>query len=71
MKSIAKTVLLILGIGFLIYGAYTFIQPEASVDVLGMSFEEQDNSQAFISMGIGLVLTLAGAFVSGKSPSAS
>lgn len=67
MKSIAKTILLILGIGFLLYGTYTFIQPEASVDLLVAEIEEQDNSDSYITLGIGLVLTLVGVFLSRKS----
>lgn len=67
MKSIVKTILLVLGIGLILYGTYQFIQPEASVDLLGMSIEEQDNSNAFITMGLGLVFTLIGAFLPKKS----
>lgn len=66
MKSIAKTILLLVGVGLLLYGVYIFIRPEASLDVLGMSFEEQDNSYAYITIGIGLVITLAGGFLSRK-----
>ncbi|GAB5522389.1 MAG: hypothetical protein Roseis2KO_02610 [Roseivirga sp.] len=67
MKSIVKTILLVLGIALILYGTYLFIQPEASVDLLGMSIEEQDNSNAFITMGLGLVFTLIGAFLPKKS----
>jgi len=67
MKSIAKTVLLILGIGLLCYGTYTLIEPEASLDVLGMSIEEQDNTNAYITLGLGLVLTLIGSFLPKKA----
>lgn len=55
---------MILGVGFLVYGAYIFIQPEASIDLLGMSFEEQNNDEAYITMGIGLFLTLVGVYIS-------
>lgn len=71
MKNIARIIVLLLGIGFLLYGAYTFVQPEASVDLLGMSIEEQDNKQAFISLGIGALLTILGVAISRKSLSGS
>ncbi len=67
MKSLAKNILFIIGIGLLVYGTYTFIQPEASVDLLGMSIEEQDNTQSFITIGLGLFLIIIGAVLPKKS----
>ena len=67
MKSLAKNILFIIGIGLLVYGTYTFIKPEASVDLLGMSIEEQDNTQSFITIGLGLVLIIIGAVLPKKS----
>ncbi|WP_405604711.1 hypothetical protein [Polaribacter sp. Asnod1-A03] len=63
MNTLIKTILIIAGIGLLIYGGYELINPEASLDIGIAEFESQDNTNAYITLGIGIVTLLAGVFV--------
>ena len=54
MNKTIKTVLLVAGVVLLIYGFYTLIQPEASVSVGDFSVSAQDNTNAYITIGLGL-----------------
>ena len=59
MNKSVKTVLLIAGIILLGYGIYTLIAPEASVEVGPLNVEAQDNTNAYIAMGLGIVALIA------------
>lgn len=65
MSKTVKNLLLIVGIALLGYGIYTLIAPEASVGIGDLSIEAQDNTNAYITMGFGLVALLLG-FLGGK-----
>lgn len=61
MTKTIKSILLIVGIILIVYGVYTLIAPEASFDLGIMKAEVQDNTNAYITIGLGLaavVLTL-------------
>lgn len=67
MNKSIKTVLLVAGIILLIYGIYTLIQPEAQVSIGDVDLvEAQDNTNAYITIGIGVV-ALALGLIKGKS----
>lgn len=65
MTKTAKTVLLIAGIALLGYGIYTLIAPEASVSIGSFSVSAQDNTNAYITIGLGIA-ALAANFLGGK-----
>lgn len=65
MNKTIKTVLLIAGIALLGYGIYTLITPEASLDLGILKVEEQDNTNAYVTIGLGLLALVLG-FVGGK-----
>jgi hypothetical protein len=55
MNKTVKTILLVVGVVLVAYGIYKMIMPEASVDIGIAEFEAQDNKDAFITIGLGLV----------------
>ena len=55
MNKTVKMILLIVGIVLIGYGIYTLIAPEASVSVGDISVEAQDNTDAYITIGLGIV----------------
>lgn len=59
MNKTVKTVLLIAGVVLLGYGIYTMVVPEASMSVGPLSVEAQDNTNAYITIGLGVVALLA------------
>ena len=65
MKNPVKLILLIAGILLLGYGVYTLIAPEASLDIGILKVEEQDNTNAYITIAFGLV-ALGLSFFAGK-----
>ena len=63
MNKTIKMILLIVGVVLVCYGIYTLVAPEASVSVGGLSVEAQDNTNSYITIGLGIaavVLTLLG-----------
>ena len=63
MNKSVKSILLIAGIILLGYGIYTLIAPEASISIGDMSLETQDNTNSYVTIGLGLlalVLSLLG-----------
>lgn len=60
MNKNIKKVLMIVGVVLLGYGIYTLIAPEASVSVGGLSVEAQDNTDAYITIVLGLVAIVLG-----------
>jgi uncharacterized membrane protein HdeD (DUF308 family) len=65
MNNTIKTVLLIAGVALLGYGIYTLIRPEASLDLGILKVESQDNTNAYITIGLGLLALIIG-FLAGK-----
>ena len=54
-------ILVVAGILVLVYGIYTFIAPEAVVSIGSVDvIKAQDNSDAYIAIGIGVVLLFIG-----------
>lgn len=65
MNKSVKTILLVAGLGLLVYGIYTLIAPEASVSIGDFSVEAQDNTDAYITIALGLVAIVL-SLVTGK-----
>ncbi|EDP97668.1 hypothetical protein U8527_04945 [Kordia algicida OT-1] len=65
MNKTVKLVLLIVGIALIGYGIFMFVTPETSVDLAIVEIEEQDNTNAFIMIGLGVV-ALIGSLVGGR-----
>jgi hypothetical protein len=59
MNTTIKTILIIAGLALLIYGGYELVTPEASIDIGIAEFESQDNENAYISIGLGIVALVA------------
>jgi len=65
MNKPVKLVLLIVGIALIGYGVYTMIAPETSVDLAVVKIEGQDNTNSYITIGLGLA-ALIGSLLGGK-----
>lgn len=65
MKKPVKTILLVAGLILLAYGIYTLIAPEASVNIGGISMEAQDNTNSYVTIGLG-ILVLAISLLGGR-----
>ena len=65
MNKSVKLVLLIVGIVLIGYGVYTMIAPETSVDLAVVKIEGQDNTNSYITIGLGLA-ALIGSLLGGK-----
>lgn len=65
MNKTIKTILLVVGLILVVYGIYKLIAPEASVDLGVVEFEAQDNQDAYITIGLGLVSVVL-SFLGGK-----
>jgi TRAP-type C4-dicarboxylate transport system permease small subunit len=66
MNTTIKTILIVAGLALLIYGGYELVTPEASVDLGIAEFESQNNTNAYISIGIGIVALIASFVVKKK-----
>ncbi|KYG72568.1 MULTISPECIES: hypothetical protein [Roseivirga] len=60
MNSLIKTILIIVGVALLGYGGYLLVTPEASIDIGIAEASAQDNDNAYITIGLGLVALLIG-----------
>jgi len=61
MNKSIKSILLIVGVGLLVYGIYILIIPEASFEIEGVvDIDAQDNQNAYITIGLGLASLLIG-----------
>lgn len=59
MNKSALTIVMIAGIGLLGYGIYTLIVPETSLSIGDLDLVKvQDNTNAYITIGLGLVALL-------------
>lgn len=65
MNKSVKTILLVVGVILLGYGIYTLIMPEASLDLGILKVEEQDNTNAYITIALGII-ALGVSFMGGK-----
>ncbi|HUH28009.1 hypothetical protein [Gelidibacter sp.] len=65
MNKTIKTILMIVGAVLLVYGIYTLIAPEASIGIGDLSIDVQDNTDAYMTIGLGLVALVLG-FLGGK-----
>lgn len=65
MNKTIKTILMVVGTLLLVYGIYTLIAPEASIGIGDFSIDVQDNTDAYMTIGLGLVALVLG-FLGGK-----
>ena len=65
MNKAIKTILMVVGIILLVYGVYTLIAPETSVGIGDLKIETQDNTNAYITIVLGLVSLTLG-YLGGK-----
>lgn len=66
MNTTIKTILIIAGTIFLIYGGYQLIIPENSIDLGIAEIETQNNDNSYITIGIGLVILIVAFLVKKK-----
>lgn len=67
MNKTIKMILLIAGVGLLAYGIYILVMPETSLDLGFIDIEAQDNKNAYIIIGLGLLALAIGFFAGNKS----
>jgi hypothetical protein len=67
MNKTIKMILLIAGVGLLAYGIYLLVMPETSLDLGIVDIETQDNKNAYITIGLGLLALAIGFFAGKKS----
>lgn len=61
MKNTLKIVLLVVGILLVVYGLYTLITPEVSMEAGPLKVEAQgDNTQSYAMIGLGVLALLGG-----------
>ena len=61
MNNVLKFVLLIIGVGLIIYGLYTLITPEFSIDAGPLQVEAQgDNTQSYAMVVFGILSLVGG-----------
>jgi hypothetical protein len=65
MNKTVKRILMVVGIILLAYGIYTMVAPEASISVGPLNVEAQDNTNSYITIGLGIVALVA-SFLEGK-----
>ncbi|MFD0991508.1 hypothetical protein ACFQ1R_15520 [Mariniflexile jejuense] len=68
MNKGVKSILIIVGVVLLGYGIYTMIIPETQISIGDLDLvEKQDNTNAYITIGLGLVALLISFFGGKKS----
>lgn len=67
MNNRVKMILLVVGLVLIVYGIYTLISPEASMEVGAISAELQDDNDSYITIALGLVAVVLSR-VGGKKP---
>ncbi|QHI35008.1 hypothetical protein IMCC3317_03540 [Kordia antarctica] len=65
MNKTIKLITLIVGVALIAYGIFTVISPEASVSIGPLNAEVQDNNNAYITIGLGVVVLLV-SLIAGK-----
>nr|WP_299033850.1 hypothetical protein [uncultured Tenacibaculum sp.] len=66
MNKTIKLILLVIGVALTLYGVFKIVSPEASVDIGIAEFTEQNNKDAYITLGLGIVVLLVSFFTSKK-----
>lgn len=66
MDKIIKALLIVTSIILIGYGLYRIIAPEATVDIGIAEFNSQDNDNAYVSLGIGIVILIGSFFIRKK-----
>ncbi|HEX9825231.1 MAG TPA: hypothetical protein VGA80_01435 [Flavobacteriaceae bacterium] len=66
MNKTIKFILLAVGVGLLAYGVYTLFAPEASLSIGSLDITTQDNTNSYITIGLGLASILL-SFIGSKS----
>lgn len=66
MNKMIKLILIIAGAIFLMYGGYELITPETSIDLGITEIETQNNNNAYIAIGVGVVILLTSLLVKNK-----
>lgn len=67
MNKSIKIILIIIGVSSLLYGIYTLVTPETSLSIGDLNMVEvQDNTNAYIAIGLGLVALLV-SFIDSKN----
>lgn len=66
MNRTLKSILLFVGIVLLVFGVYRLFMPETAVSIGSLDIATQDDTNAYISIGIGLAVLLVSLLV-GKS----
>lgn len=65
MNKSIKTILLAAGVILLVYGIYTLIAPEISIGIGDFKVETQDNTNSYITIGLGLAAVVM-SFLAGE-----
>ncbi len=66
MNKTVKSILLVIGFGLLGYGVYTMFAPESSLSIGSLDITTQDNTNSYITIGLGLASILI-SLIGGKS----
>ncbi|WP_299208578.1 LPXTG cell wall anchor domain-containing protein [uncultured Dokdonia sp.] len=66
MNQAIKLIVVIAGVALLGYGIYTLVAPEASISLGPLSVEAQDNTNSYITIGLGILILIIGLFFSKK-----
>lgn len=66
MNQTIKLIVVIAGVALLGYGIYTLIAPEASISLGPLNVEAQDNTNSYITIGLGVLTLVIGLFFSKK-----
>ncbi len=66
MNKTIKLILIVIGVVLTLYGVFKIVSPEASVDIGIAEFTEQNNKDAYITLGLGIVVLLVSFFTSKK-----
>lgn len=66
MNQTIKLIVVIAGVALLGYGIYTLIAPEASISLGPLNVEAQDNTNSYITIGLGVLTLVIGLIFSKK-----
>ncbi|MDE0537030.1 hypothetical protein [Tenacibaculum sp. L6] len=66
MNKTIKLILIVIGVVLTLYGVFKIVSPETSVDIGIAEFTEQNNKDAYITLGLGIVVLLVSFFTSKK-----
>ena len=66
MRKMIPQILQIVGLILVVYGIYQVVSPEASVDLGIVEATAQDNTDAYTTLGIGVLAVVLGFFMGKK-----